>query len=64
LYREFPARSSDWCALQEALYKCIDTIQYNTIRTIYKAYARPIQNIAVGIGEYTIHMHKTKSSAL
>src|SRR6218665_3657193 len=19
----------DWCALQEALYKCIDTIQYN-----------------------------------
>ena len=20
--------SSDWCALQEALYKCIDTIQY------------------------------------
>ena len=21
----------DWCALQEALYKCIDTIQYNTI---------------------------------
>jgi len=25
--------ASDWCALQEALYKCIDTIQYryNTI---------------------------------
>jgi len=22
--------ASDWCALQEALYKCIDTIQYNT----------------------------------
>src|SRR6218665_3799179 len=22
--------TSDWCALQEALYKCIDTIQYNT----------------------------------
>src|SRR6218665_575984 len=21
--------ASDWCALQEALYKCIDTIQYN-----------------------------------
>ena len=20
--------ASDWCALQEALYKCIDTIQY------------------------------------
>src|SRR6218665_3698111 len=23
--------ASDWCALQEALYKCIDTIQYNTM---------------------------------
>ena len=22
--------ASDWCALQEALYKFIDTIQYNT----------------------------------
>jgi len=22
--------ASDWCALQEALYKCIDTIQYST----------------------------------
>ena len=21
--------ASDWCALQEVLYKCIDTIQYN-----------------------------------
>ena len=21
--------ASDWCALQEALYKCIDTIQYS-----------------------------------
>src|SRR6218665_2335656 len=27
--------ASDWCALQEALYKCIDTIQYNTISKIY-----------------------------
>src|SRR6218665_3935163 len=25
-----PGSASDWCALQEALYKCIDTIQYNT----------------------------------
>ena len=25
--------ASDWCALQEALYKCIDTIQY-TIQCI------------------------------
>ena len=25
--------ASDWCALQEALYKCIDTIQYNTVAT-------------------------------
>jgi len=24
--------ASDWCALQEVLYKCIDTIQYNTIQ--------------------------------
>jgi len=23
---------SEWCALQEALYKCIDTIQYNNIK--------------------------------
>jgi len=23
------ARASDWCALQGALYKCINTIQYN-----------------------------------
>src|SRR6218665_991019 len=23
--------ASDWCALQEALYKFIDTIQYNTL---------------------------------
>ena len=22
--------ASDWCGLQEALYKCIDTIQYST----------------------------------
>src|SRR6218665_2607 len=26
--------ASDWCALQEALYKCIDTIQYNTIMLV------------------------------
>src|SRR6218665_1657563 len=24
--------ASDWCALQEALYKYIDTMQYNTIQ--------------------------------
>ena len=24
--------ASDWCELQEALYKCIDTIQYNTLQ--------------------------------
>jgi len=23
--------ASDWCALQEVLYKCLDTIQYNTL---------------------------------
>ena len=23
--------ASDWCALQAALYKCIDTIQYNIL---------------------------------
>jgi len=27
--------ASDWCALQEALYKCIDTIQYNAFITFY-----------------------------
>src|SRR6218665_3966619 len=26
--------ASDWCALQEALYKCIDTIQYNDIFSV------------------------------
>src|SRR6218665_2272779 len=26
--------ASDWCALQEALYKFIDTIQYNTIQSV------------------------------
>ena len=28
--------ASDWCALQEALYKCIDTIQYNTMNQHFK----------------------------
>src|SRR6218665_2470888 len=27
-----PGSASHWCAFQEALYKCIDTIQYNTIQ--------------------------------
>src|SRR6218665_2361731 len=27
--------ASDWCALQEALYKCIDTVQYNTIQQFH-----------------------------
>src|SRR6218665_2499528 len=27
--------ASDWCALQEALFKCIDTIQYNTIQPCF-----------------------------
>jgi len=26
--------ASYWCALQEALYNCIDTIQYNTINNL------------------------------
>src|SRR6218665_502333 len=26
--------ASDWCALQEALYKCTDTIQYNKIHPL------------------------------
>jgi len=26
--------NSDWCALQEALYKCIDTIQYNRMMVV------------------------------
>jgi len=28
--------ASDWYALQEALYKCIDTIQYNTVTVHWK----------------------------
>src|SRR6218665_2684430 len=28
--------ASHWCALQEALYKCIDTIQYKTINAKYQ----------------------------
>ena len=28
--------ASDWCALQEALYKCIDTIQYNMLAKLVK----------------------------
>src|SRR6218665_3672766 len=31
--------ASDWCALQEALYKFIDTIQYNTIQ-YHKSYKK------------------------
>src|SRR6218665_2344766 len=30
--------ASDWYTLQEALYKCIDTIQYDTIHRYYKPY--------------------------
>jgi len=26
--------ASDWCALQEALYKCIDSIQCDTIQCV------------------------------
>ena len=37
--------ASDWCALQEALYKCIDTIQYNTIITKTDSWASPIEII-------------------
>jgi len=38
--------ASDWCALQEALYKCIDTIQYNTIYHIYIIYIYNIYNMS------------------
>src|SRR6218665_1225167 len=31
LWVSLTGKASDFCALQEALYKCIDTIQYNTI---------------------------------
>ena len=27
--------ASDWCALQEALYTCIDTIPYNTLKLTF-----------------------------
>src|SRR6218665_1621075 len=35
--------ASDWCSLQEALYKCIDTIIYNTyvIRYVYTVLYNP-----------------------
>jgi len=32
--------ASDWCALQEALYKCIDTIQYNLYSTVWRFLCR------------------------
>jgi len=31
-------RASDWCAPQEALYKCIDTIQYNLVHLGVSSY--------------------------
>ena len=33
-----PVNASDWYALQEALYKCIDTIQCNTLGRQYTYY--------------------------
>src|SRR6218665_676717 len=40
LWVSHTASASDWCALQEALYKCIDTIQYNlyTCPTFHSAH--------------------------
>jgi len=35
--------TSDWSALQEALYKCIDTMQYNTIAVLPIAQTRGIE---------------------
>src|SRR6218665_148337 len=43
--------ASDWCALQEALYKCTDTIQYNTpISIILHSMFIPT------IGYYSVHL--------
>ena len=39
--------ASDWCALQEALYKCIDTIQYNQ----YTLDAASLQDACVWQGD-------------
>jgi len=39
--------TSDWCALQEALYKNIDTIQYNTIGVFF--------NIVSATGDDVLH---------
>src|SRR6218665_1737054 len=38
--------ASDWCALQEALYKCIDTIQYvSHLFIIFRVSANRLENI-------------------
>src|SRR6218665_1841126 len=34
--------ASDWCALQESLYKCIDTIQYVTVIVISSFYSTSV----------------------
>src|SRR6218665_2682883 len=36
-HASIPCSTSDWCALQEVLYKCIDTIQYNPLPQSYDA---------------------------
>ena len=43
--------ASDWCALQEALYKFIDTIQYNTIGSDELPTARTLGIFALFLGE-------------
>src|SRR6218665_443107 len=47
--------ASDWCALQEALYKCIDPIQYNTIHSsssIVRVHSLPLWNASTNSLEH------------
>src|SRR6218665_3868054 len=55
-----PVSASDWCALQEPLYKCIDTIQYNTIQYIaYNVHAHKVHNYHQEITSLIFHIWST-----
>src|SRR6218665_1690756 len=52
--------ASDWCALQEALYKFIDTIQYNTISDDIIFMARVVKEIADESQDFAPKVEKSK----
>jgi len=56
--------ASDWCSLQEALYKCIDTMQCNTRLWVVEDLKGAIE--MAGMNENTIHYNcsKTKSGSV